>query len=525
MIPLPGPILVVDDTESSRYAKVRILRRAEFEVIEAVDGASALEALARHKPRMVVLDVNLPDVDGMALCRRIKSSPETASTLVLQVSATYVRDEDTVRALDGGADGSLVEPISAPVLVATVRALLRARLAEDMLRDALALEQSARATAESANRVKDEFLATLSHELRSPLGAILTWVTLLRSAKVDADQAARGLAAIERNTRLQVALVEDLLDVSRIISGKMQLDPGMVDLKLVVGGALEAVAQTAETKGVKLSASVDPTLTPIEGDARRVQQVASNLLSNAVKFTPAGGHAEIHVTRTGDGVEIRVTDTGRGIKPEFLPHVFERFQQADSSTTRPESGLGLGLAIVRHLTELHHGSVEAHSAGPGQGATFIVRLPSHGLGGKGVGAIALAAKHTGAFTPAGQLAGVRVLVVDDDSDARDAIAASLRAAGGVVEDFSNVRDALSRIERGGIEVVVSDIGMPFEDGFSLIRRLRQDGPPISALALTAYASVEDQRRALSAGYDDFVAKPAAAGELVATVARRAKRAD
>jgi signal transduction histidine kinase len=521
------PILVVDDTESSRYAKARMLRRADFLVLEADSGSRALELIDVHKPRLVVLDVNLPDCDGTELCRRIKSHPDTASILILQVSATYVRDEDTVRALEGGADASLVEPINAQVLVATVRALLRSRQAEDMLRQALELEQNARTAAERANKVKDEFLATLSHELRSPLNAILTWVTLLRSEEVTPEQIARGHAAIERNTRLQVKLVEDLLDVSRIISGKLQLDLGRVELKLVVGAALDSIASAAEAKDVRVTSQLDPELRPLHGDPARLQQIVSNLLSNAVKFTPALGHVDLHVRQLADSVEIRVSDTGRGIEPDFLPHVFERFQQADSSTTRPESGLGLGLAIVRSLAELHHGSVTASSAGPGKGASFTVRIPMGTEGAPDSASWPWRGRRvtTGAGKP---LTGLRLVVVDDDADAREAIATALLAAGADVESASSAADALASIERAPVDVLVSDIGMPFEDGFSLIRRLRsaeRESRATAALALTAYASIEDQRRALAAGYDGFIAKPATAGELIATVARLARRMD
>jgi signal transduction histidine kinase len=521
---LQGPILVVDDHASSRYAKARMLQRAGFEVVEADNGALALQLLASRRPRLVVLDVNLPDIDGFELCRRVKEDPGTASTVVLQVSATYVEHSDTVRALDGGADASLVEPIDATVLVATVRALLRARQAEDALRDALAREQQARAAAESANRVKDDFLATLSHELRTPLGAILTWATLLRTGTPDPEQAKRGLEAIERNTRLQAKLVEDLLDVSRIISGKMQLEIARVDLKSVIGSAVDAIAPAAAAKEVKLGSQFAEDLPAIDADPGRLQQIASNLLSNGIKFTPAGGRVDISVAASGGEVEIRVSDTGRGIAPEFLPHVFERFQQADSSTTRSEAGLGLGLAIVRHLVLAHGGSVHAESEGLGRGARFSIRLPvasEHSR--RALAAASAASRGPLPSRRDATLAGLRVLVVDDDVDSREANIAALARTGAQVSSAGSVREALARIAEGPIDVVVSDIGMPDEDGFELIRELRacpkDSTARIAAVALTAFASVEDERRALASGYDAFLAKPADVDALLDLIVR------
>src|SRR5262245_52397633 len=261
-----GLILVVDDNDVGRYTKMRVLRDAGYEVIEAATGDDALRLIAQCNPRLVILDVNLPDIDGLEVCRRLKADPATASVVVLQVSATHVREEDTVRALEGGADASLTEPLEPSVLVATVRALLRARLAEDAMREALAREQAARAAAEAANRTKDEFLATLSHELRSPLSVILTWVALLRSGRVDEAGRSRALEAIERNTRLQAKLIEDLLDVSRIISGKLHLEIGITDLTGVVDAAVEGVRHAADAKGIRLEVSRHAAVWAVPGD-------------------------------------------------------------------------------------------------------------------------------------------------------------------------------------------------------------------------------------------------------------------
>jgi signal transduction histidine kinase len=521
-------ILVVDDNESARYAKCRTLRRAGFEVIEAANGTDALRLVGERRPRLVLLDVQLPDVDGFEVCRRVKSDPATASVLILQVSATYVRDEDTVRALEGGADASLTEPVDPTVLIATVRALLRARQAEDAIRNALNLEQAARAVAEEANRTKDEFLATLSHELRSPLGAILTWVTLLRSGRVDAARTPHALEVIERNTRLQVKLIDDLLDVSRIISGKMRLEVGLVDLAVVLNAALDAVRPAAEAKGIRLISAPVAPFGPISGDAGRLQQVVWNLLSNAVKFTPRGGRVEVELDTEDSRAQIRVRDNGRGIDPAFLPYIFERFRQADASSTRAEGGLGLGLAIVRQLVELHGGTVVAESAGPGQGATFIVSLPLPAVRLSQPDArardAALARAEVGA--PRG-LDGVRVLIVDDDRDAREAVAAVLEEWGASATSAANVQDALQLLASGEVDLLVSDIAMPGEDGYVLIRavRARERGRSahVPALALTAYAGADEERRAFAAGFDNYLAKPVDARELVSVAQALVRR--
>ncbi|HKQ63224.1 MAG TPA: response regulator [Candidatus Polarisedimenticolaceae bacterium] len=510
-------VLVVDDNESGRYGKCRALRQAGFEVLEAAAGAEALQLARQRGPRLVVLDINLPDLSGWDVCRQLKSDPRTASTIVLQISATHVREEDTVRSLEAGADASLTEPLDGTVLIATVRALLRARAAEDALRCALV-------EAESANRAKDEFLATLSHELRSPLGAILTWATLLRADNCPPEQVSRGLEAIERNARLQVKLIEDLLDVSRIISGKMRLELGLVELDTVVDAALEAVRPAAEVKQIRLERRIDPTVGPVSADSSRLQQVVWNLLSNAVKFTPRQGQVRVWVEGQNSQAVIGVTDTGRGIDAAFLPHIFERFRQADSSTTRTEGGLGLGLAIVRHLVELHGGTVEAASDGVKHGATFCVRLP--------LPAVRPAAERGGRPLPPGaaldpawpSLSGLHVLVLDDERDAREAITAVLEDCGARVTAASSVGEALAALASEPADLVVSDIAMPHADGYEFIRRalrLPREGARLRTLALTAHAGRDERTRILDAGFDDYLAKPIDASELAATVARLA----
>ena len=527
-LPTPGLILIVDDDEVGRYTKARILRDAGYDVIEGSTGDDAIRLIAEHLPRLIILDVNLPGIDGWEVCRRLKANPDTVSVAVLQVSATHVREEDTVRALEGGADASLTEPIEPAVLVATVRALLRARVAEDALRDALGREQDIRAAAEAANRTKDEFLATLSHELRSPLGVILTWVALLRSGRINDTGRARAFEAIERNTRHQAKLIEDLLDVSRIISGKMRLDVGVVNLTEVIDAALEGVRHAADAKVIHLDFSHDVTVGPVSGDPARLQQVVWNLLSNAVKFTPRGGRVAVRVERVDSQAQIQVTDSGRGIDPAFLPHIFERFRQADSSTRRSEGGLGLGLAIVRHLAELHGGSVSAESRGFGQGSTFTVQLPLRAVRlPVATSAPARTVTPPPPVAPLPDLNGLRVLVLDDEPDAREAIAAVLEGCAAEVTAVATVREALAAIERGAPQVVVSDIAMPSEDGYGFIvqlRRLPADrGGTVPVVALTAHAGLQERQRILAAGFDQYLAKPIEPQELAAVVSRMAAR--
>lgn len=519
-------ILVVDDNETARYHKERILARAGYEVITAGDGLQALRLVSERTPRVVVLDVKLPGLDGWEVCRRIKKDARTASTLVLQVSATYVSDADTVRALEGGADAALTEPIEPSVLVATVRSLLRLRLAEDSLRAALSREQAARSVAEearaaieAANQSKDEFLATLSHELRSPLGTILNWVQLLRASNGDQLQTAHAVDVIERNVRLQMKLIDDLLDVSRIVSGKLRLDPELVELEPIVAAAIVNIRAAAEAKHVRVESFIADSTGPVWGDPARLQQVVWNLLSNAIKFTPRDGVVRVSVRGNGNSVAIEVADTGKGIAPEVLPKIFERFHQADPSPTRAEGGLGLGLSIVRHIVELHGGTVEARSPGLGGGTTVIVHLPpADARGPRSPETAAVSPMHAGEPP---SLEGVRLLVVEDDADALEAISTVLRAAGAHVATAHSVPEALIFLGREKPDVLVSDIAMAGMDGITLMKavreRSRERGGGVPALALTAYTGADTQRRALEAGFQAYLTKPIDASDLVTAV--------
>jgi signal transduction histidine kinase/ActR/RegA family two-component response regulator len=365
--------------------------------------------------------------------------------------------------------------------------------------------------AEAASRAKDEFLATLSHELRTPLHAILGWTRMLSSGTLDEPTAARALETVERNTRLQSQLIDDLLDVSRVITGKFRIDVRPVSLAGVVAAALDAVRPAADAKGVRLEARADPASGLVAGDGDRLQQVAWNLLSNAIKFTPRGGLVQIRLEPRDGHVRIQVADTGRGIDAAFLPHVFERFRQAESLAARTAGGLGLGLAIVRHIVELHGGTVRADSAGEGRGATFTVDLPE------------LAREHD-AVPPGGHppdsrdgpearaaLSGLRVLVVEDDQDARDLLVAVLEGSGAAVTAVVTAAQALDAMARVRPDALVSDLALPGEDGYALIRRVRAlppaSGGLVPAVALTARAADEDRQRALRAGFQRHVVKP------------------
>jgi PAS domain S-box-containing protein len=391
----------------------------------------------------------------------------------------------------------------------------------------LASERSARTEAERMSDMKDEFLATLSHELRTPLSAILGWSQILRrKVKCDADLN-KGLDTIERNARVQAQLIEDLLDMSRITSGKVRLDVHVLAPVAMIEAALETVRPAADAKGIRLEASLDPATGPISGDPNRLQQVVWNLLSNAIKFTRSGGTVSIRLAQRETQVEISVADTGAGIKPEFLAHVFDRFRQADGSITRRYGGLGLGLSIVKSLVELHGGTVHATSAGEGQGATFAVQLPRLAAGPAACAAAPAAAAAAlgaaAAFRPL-DLSGLTVLVVDDEADARELVSRVLLDCKARVLAAASAGEALLLLERERPQVLVSDIGMPELDGYELLKRVRALGATLPAIALTAFARAEDRTRAMQAGFAVHLAKPVEPSELVATVARVAGRA-
>ena len=384
--------------------------------------------------------------------------------------------------------------------------------------------ERARSEAEAANRIKDEFLATLSHELRTPLTSLLGWSSVLREAKREEKVLNQGLEAIDRNARVQAQLIDDLLDVSRIVSGKLNLEVRPLDISSVTRAAINVVRPAADAKGITLDYWAQPGLGAISADSARLHQIIWNLLSNAVKFTPQGGRISVRVEQDGCHARVTVQDTGQGIDSEFLPRVFDRFRQADSSTTRNFGGLGLGLAIVRHLVELHGGTVSAHSDGLDKGASFSATFP---LLADRAEEITLAQSGEISCSDIRSLNGLRVLLVDDEPEARQIISTVITRTGAEVKSCASASEALAKVMEWQPDVILSDIAMPDEDGYSFISKVRtlppESGGDTPAAALTAYARDVDRRQALAAGYQMHIAKPIGAGQLVSMIARLAGR--
>jgi signal transduction histidine kinase len=517
-------LLLVDDDEVDRLRVKRLLREAGLEasVEECADVRCALDTARREDFDCALLDYHLPGADGLELLRDLR----TSGVRLPVVALTGLGDEEVAVELmkAGAADYLNKNTLTADRLERSLRYAIGIQRADDDRRLLLQREQQARLEAQAANRAKDEFLATLSHELRTPLNAILGWARLLSSGNLDPATSLRAVEIIERNTRLQAQLIDDLLDISRIITGKLRLELRAVELTSILDGALDSVRPTADARGITLECNLPDGSDPILCDPARMQQVIWNLLSNAIKFTPHGGTVTLRAARSSGSVVITVSDTGTGIDPAFLPHVFDRFRQQDPVTTRAHGGLGLGLSIVRHLVELHGGHVRASSEGAGRGATFTVTIPAAPpAADHGVEAVAQTAALP-ADLPS--LAGVRVLVVDNEADARALVAAILEGCGAHVTTAESAAEAVDQIQRERPDVLLSDIAMPGEDGYSLIRRLRamdRDGRPLPAAALTAFATAADRARALLAGYQAHVAKPVEPSELAAVVAALAGR--
>jgi PAS domain S-box-containing protein len=631
-------VLVVDDNAATRYATSHVLRSVGYQVVTASSGSEALDIAWQAPPDLIVLDINLPDIDGFQVCRELRARPETRRTPITYLSATFVDDADKIIGVDAGADGYLTHPVEAPVLIATVRALLRARRAEEavqrsearfkaifecamngialltdelvfldvnpamsamLARDREAIvgrhlsvfslkerqldieamttaldsagqwrgtapllsasgghvelewhvsrdtggdarlaivsdvtqrlaaeaererllvrEQLARGEAEQANRLKDDFLAALSHELRTPLNAIVGFSRLLQRSPLLADDADTlgWVNAIERNAWVQARLISDLLDVSRITSGKLELDRQRLSAADAVDSALASIQSSARLKRVTIHAHLDRSVESIWWDPSRFQQVIWNLVDNAVKFSATGGVVDVRLEQTDTAVEFRVSDNGQGISPEFLPHVFERFRQEQSPARRGYGGLGLGLAIVHQLVAAHGGSITVSSEGEGHGATFLVRLP------RTFGAPEVP-RGVAQSVAAVDLSGHRILIVEDNDDARTLLAAVLNEVNAEIRAAASVTAALEILDVFEPELLISDLAMPERDGFDLIRAVREAGwtpARLPAVALSAFASEQDRLRALSAGYQLHFGKPPDLTALMIQLAR------
>jgi PAS domain S-box-containing protein len=619
----PITILAVDDNPAALYATSRVLRSAGYEVIEATTGGAAL--MAADRADLVVLDINLPDIDGFEVCRRLRARPQTAQLPVLHLSATFTNSSDFDLGLEAGADSYLTRPVEAPVLLATVRTLLFARNADlirrgldaklrtifklapaalamidrhlryesvnpafctltgydaatligstaetvfghamhlfesppskeaphieevDLIRqdgttvrvelrnasesvagarivlmtdisdrviaerereNLLASERAARAEAERSNRLKEEFLATLSHELRNPLNAIVGWAHILGRTENLPPTVTKAIEAIERNSRLQAQMIADLLDYAGITFGKIRLAAVTIDPLPIVREALEVVSASALARRITINTTFEAQAVAIDADPARLHQIVLNLLTNATKFSPDGGTVEVAAQRDRQYFCLTVRDFGKGIKQSFLPHIFERFSQEDSSSTKNHGGLGLGLAIVKQLVGLHNGTIEAASEGERLGATFTVRLPLSDN-------VALQGNtHT---LRSLDLSGVIVLIVEDDKDAREFTKRVLTDAGAQVFEAADANSAFLVVKESGANFLISDIGMAGKDGYELIRALRNAGfgPAIlPAIALTAFARPQDRVNALAAGFQDHMIKPIDAPTLI-----------
>jgi signal transduction histidine kinase len=515
-------ILIVDDLPEKLLVYSSLLEDVDAEIVQARSGTEALKRVLEGSFAVILLDVNMPDIDGLETATLIRGHRHGRQTPIIFITA-YADEMQIARGYALGAVDYIQSPVVAPVLRSKVQVfvdLFKAHAALALSNQELENRVKERtAELEQLSRLKDEFLATMSHELRTPLNAIFGWVTLLRTRRLDEPTQERALETIERNARAQKRLIEDLLDVSRIVTGKVALEILPVNPQRVVEAALETMQPAAQTKGITVVPLLDTGAATVRGDFARLQQIVCNLLSNAIKFTPSGGRVEVTLAHRNGEAEISVSDSGQGIKPEFLPLVFDRFRQEDGSISRRHGGLGLGLAIVRHLVELHAGSVEAFSEGEGKGSRFVVRLPTRlGLARSGAG------EESGGpvVVNSTMLAGIRILVVDDEAGARELIANVLQGYGAEVCLAESGQAALTKIFEQRPHVLVADLGMPGMDGYGLIEQVRALDPDFGgqtpAIAVTGYASPVDRLRALQAGYQNHVAKPVEPHELAIVIA-------
>ena len=518
---MPTTLLVVDDDVVDRTAVRRAFASSSMAVAirEAGNFEEVLEALQSGGVDCVLLDYRLPRTDGLEVLNRLRALGHRVPVIVLTGQGDEQLAADMMRA--GASDYLVKQALSPDRLERSLRHALAVAALEAQRREALASEQAARREAQAANLAKDEFLATLSHELRTPLNAILGWARLLTSGALDQKTAARALQIIERNAISQVKLIDDLLDISRVVTGKLQLDLVPVNFAAVVETVVESARPHALSKSIDLAYNGQGTC-QVLGDAARLQQIVGNLVSNALKFTPENGRVVVSLSCAGERAVLAVADTGVGIDPAFLPHAFDRFRQADGTATRRHGGLGLGLAIVRHLVLLHRGEVRAESDGENRGAVFTIELPLAGT--EHADEAALPDREV----VEASLAGTHVLAVDDEPDALALVEAILSARGARVTTVCSVRAALEAIRREQPDVLLSDVAMPGEDGYALIGALRRSEAAgeraLPAAAITAYAAANDRARALQDGFQAHLAKPIDAERLVAVVAQLAGRA-
>lgn len=545
----PRPlVLVVEDNPEMNQFVCEILGR-DYQIAAAFNGEQGLEQALTLHPDLILSDVMMPEIDGDRLVSLLRSNPDFADVSIIMLTA---KDDDDLRVqlLREGVQDYLMKPFSVEelrarvgnaVAIKRVRDLLQQELASQSsdvevlaselalhkreLEAALILQQQQSEELIKANQIKDEFLSIVSHELRTPLNSILGWTQLLRTRKLNETMQNKALETIERNAKQQVNLIDDILDVSRIIRGKIRLKLRPVNLIPIVEAALDTILPTAESKGIQVDFNFDPAVALVSGDSDRLQQVAWNLFSNAVKFTPNGGSVSVAIAQTDSYITLQVQDTGIGINLDFLPHIFEGFRQADSSTTRAYGGLGLGLTIVRHLVELHGGKVQALSEGEGQGATLIVQLPILPKPPQEQAVQTSYSQEDELSNQLWALDGLQVLVVDDDPDTGDLMQAMLTDYGVRVQVVTSVSEAIALMDQCKFDILVSDIGMPGEDGYHLIHQIRQHesdhNSHIPAIALTAFSSEEDRAQSLLAGFQKHLSKPVEPAQLARVLAQLA----
>jgi signal transduction histidine kinase len=541
-------LLLVDDHTDNLIAMRAVLEELGENILTVDSGKKALRLLLDLEFAIVLLDVDMPLMDGFEVAEMMRQVKKLQHTPIIFLTAMHQNESHVFKGYSLGAVDYLFKPFEPEILKAKVRFFidLYRKTAEIQYQSVLLAEtnqkldqlnldlerkvnertsqlQTAVEEAQKANRLKDEFLATLSHELRTPMNSILGWIKLLNSGTLNSETASRALETIERNAKMQAQLIEDILDVSRIITGKLQLQMQPVALDAIVQTAAETLLPAIRAKNIKFHMAIEQDTRPVLGEATRLQQVVWNLLSNAVKFTQPQGEITISLEQREASVRLQVKDDGQGIAPAFLPYIFDRFRQADGSTTRKQGGLGLGLSIVQRVVELHNGTVKAESPGEGKGATFTLEFPV-----EAAPAIADAAREAIVTRhrpdkPLPSLNDVEVLVVDDQEDTRELISFILRQCHAHIRVASSAKEAWAMLQEWQPNVLVSDLGMPDEDGHSLIKRIRhlwQDSH-IPALALTGYALDDERKRALENGFQAYLTKPVSEDDLVSTIAQLA----